>query len=90
MKKKIDKKLMPNQKEKNIFFAGLGAGMAGGLVGNLLISSFFELANKGGFGNPPTKNELCSIFIISLIMFFGIAIWLYKKIKPVNKIINVC
>lgn len=82
MKKKINKRLKPTQKEKNLFFAALGAGISGGVIGNLLVSSFFDLLNADAFGKP-TLETRWAIFVLSLIAFILVSIWLLKKIKSV-------
>ena len=63
------------QKEKNLFFIGIVAGIGGGLITNFLVASFFKV-----FDNL-SKWVYAIIFIISLIFFFGSYYYLFKQIK---------
>ena len=78
---KINRRLMPTQKEKNLFFTAATVGLVGGLLGNLFISAGFDLLNSYEI----TRESRWFVFIVSGIVFFGIAIWFMKKIKPIYK-----
>lgn len=64
------------QKENNLFFIGILAGLGGGVLGNLLITSLFETFPMG-------LSTKVTVFIISFIGFFGFYYWIYKQTKPI-------
>ena len=66
-----------SQKEKNLFFSGLLGGIAGGLLANFLVASFFQVFHLGLLHNS-------ILFIFILIAFFGFYYYLFKQIKPIK------
>jgi cation transporter-like permease len=72
---KVRKSLVPTQKEKNLFFTAAAVGLCAGLFGNLLASVVYEALN--------VKEHPVIWLIIFAVIFFGITISFYKKIKPV-------
>lgn len=80
-KQKVNKKLMPTQKEKNIFFAGVGVGLVTGLIGNLFISACFYLIN---YYNVPIET-MWFLFALSGLVILIIMLLFFKKIKSVYK-----
>ena len=52
-----------NQKDKNLLFVAILAGMGGGILSSLLVASFFEAFLMD------TQNKIL-IFVIALIAFF--------------------
>lgn len=69
-----------NKKERIIFWAGAYLGIIGGVVGNILTSSAFNLINNN------CQSKLCFrgtifLFIISAILFYVITYYIIKQIK---------
>ena len=66
------------KKERNLFFSGILAGMAGSILGNFVVTTLFRVFDiKLRWYNM-------SIFLISLVSFFSFYYWIYKKIKPIK------
>lgn len=66
-----------SQKEKNIFFAGLSAGIVGGIISNFFVSSFYDLLQI-------SKQDLWiryALFFIFGLTFIGVIYWINKQIK---------
>ena len=64
-----------NRKEKFMFWLGSLMGITGGILGNLLVGSAFDIANKGyNIFNT-------SIYLITFIIFILISIIIYNKLK---------
>ena len=72
--------LIPNQKEKNMFFAGINLSLIAGVIGSFFVGSFFRLTEMSNYS---TTNMSLILFDSGLFLLI-LMIWFRKQIKPIK------
>ncbi len=78
---KVNKHLIPTQKEKNIFFANASVGIAGSLLAGLAGASFYDIVT---LVNPSISWRI-SYSLMFVIATIGLMFFFSSKIKKINK-----
>lgn len=62
-------------KSEVMFWAGILAGIGGGILGNFLVTSAWDISEKGyTYWNT-------SIYLVTLVLIFGIIFFIDKRLK---------
>ncbi len=67
-----------NEKERGIFYAGLGLGILGGAIASIWSGYMFRLLDAL-IPNPDIKTSIISA-IVSTIAFFVLIVWIIKQV----------